>query len=93
MKFSRRDLTNSSQWAAYRQLEQIPDSIPNPNRRTNRLASCLNPVWRSLLTLLMDELVTEQRVEYLDRCWTLNELGEGDRVRSNSLQRFGKLID
>jgi hypothetical protein len=65
MKFFHRDLTNDSQWTAYRQLEQIRDSVPNPNRRTNRLASCLNPVWRSLLALLMDELVAEQQVEYL----------------------------
>ncbi len=93
MNFLDHSLTNRSQWATYRQLELIPESIANPAHQANSLTSCLNAVWRPLLALLMEELVAEQRVEYLDRCWALNEFGEVEQASTNSLQRFWTLIN
>lgn len=89
MNFLSRNSVKGSQWNAYKQLEQIPDTVSNPNK--TQLTPGLNLFWRSLLALLIDELVEEQRVEYLDRCWSLNEPGQ-KKSRSNSLQRFWELI-
>ncbi|MGB5963008.1 MAG: hypothetical protein WBG73_20395 [Coleofasciculaceae cyanobacterium] len=88
MNFLSRNSVKGSQWNAYKQLEQIPDTVSNPNK--TQLTPGLNVFWRPLLALLIDELVEEQRVEYLDRCWSLNEPGQ--KSRSNSLQRFWELI-
>ena len=92
MKFSESYTTSHRQWAAYKQLELIPVPTANPANRGNHLASGLNLLWRPLLNLLMDELVVEQQVEYLDRCWSLNELSQGGQVSTHSLQRFWMLI-
>jgi hypothetical protein len=93
MKFSNRSLTHSAQWQAYRQLELIPDSVPNPAEQTHYLAAGLNPFWRKLLALLIDELVEEQRVEYLDRCWSLTEYDLKEQAASSTLQRLWFLIN
>jgi len=92
MKFLGSRSTNSSQWNAYKQMEMIPKSIPNPIDRANYFSSALNLCWRPLLGLLIDELIEEQRVEYLDRCWLLNEFEGGKKIKSNSLYRFFVLI-
>lgn len=91
--FSDKKLTSDSQWRTYQQLELIPKTIANPAHRANPLASTLNFLWRPLLGLLIDELIEEQRVEYLDRCWLLNKFGEQDQSASKSLQRFWTLIN
>lgn len=93
MTFSNKKLTSNSQWRTYQQLELIPESIANPAHQANPITSKLNLLWRPLLHVLMDELVEEQRVEYLDRCWALNEFGESEQLASNSLQRFWALIN
>ena len=76
------------QWEAYKQLELLSDADraalpPTP------FTFGIDRIWRNLLRLLMDELVTEQQVEYLDRCW---EADAKDRSPSKTLQRFLKLI-
>lgn len=91
MKFQAHRSTNGSQWNTYQQLELIP-SVANPANRTNYLTTKLNALWRPLLALLMDELVEEQQVEYLERCLSLNELGKG-QSSCNSLKRFWTLIN
>lgn len=92
MNFLDQSLSSSAQWRTYQQLELIPETIPNPAEQANPLASTLNLLWRPLLGLLIDELIEEQRVEYLDRCWALNQFDEEQSV-SNSLQRFWTLIN
>ena len=92
MKFSVHNTASGSQWDDYQELELIP-SESNPAHRKHYLTSWLNVVWRPLLALLMDELVEEQRVDYLDRCWSLQASSDGDRSSSNSLRRFWKLIN
>lgn len=93
MRFLKHRPINHSQWDVYRQLELISTSIPNPADQSSRLTSGLNLLWRPLLDLLMAELVAEQQVEYLDRCWSLNELDEGDQSPANSLQRLWTLMN
>lgn len=92
MKISSDRSTKDFQWAAYQQLELIPESVSNPADGPRPLTSGLNLFWRPLLALLIDELVEEQRVEYLNRCWSLNEFGEGDSS-SSSLQRLWTLMN
>lgn len=77
------------QWEAYKQLELVPDSIDNPAHNRSGFNFGIERIWRTLLGLLMDELVTEQQVEYLDRCW---DADEKDRSASKTLQRFLTLI-
>jgi hypothetical protein len=93
MKYLNHNSTKGSQWDVYKQLELIPESVSQPVERPNHFVSGLNSLWRPLLGVLIDELVEEQRVEYLDRCWSLNEFGKGEKSPSNSLQRFWVLIN
>lgn len=87
--------TNDCQWALYKQLELIPPRTPHPYDRSIPLASAFNPLWKSLLRLLLDELVYEQQIEYLDRCWSLNAFGENpdDSAASNSLHKLWVLMN
>jgi hypothetical protein len=91
MKSSDHHLSHRSQWQLYQQMESIPESVNDPASQANPLASALNVFWRPLLGLLIDELVEEQRVEYLERCWTLSEFNEA--APTDSLQRFWVLIN
>ena len=84
--------TNNKQWQTYKQLELISDSVPNPDVRASTFTSGLNFAWRSLLSLLMDELVDEQQVEYIERCWALNEFGQKAKP-SSPLQRLWVLMN
>lgn len=85
--------TTNYQWQTYKQLELIPDSVPNPYASGSAFTFGLSLAWRSLLSLLMDELVDEQQVEYIERCWTLNEFGQGDKSPSSPLQRLWVLMN
>jgi hypothetical protein len=84
-------------WEAYKQLELVTDEIDRPDRhRGSSKFGIDSPVerlcqraWRTLLGLLIDELVTEQQIDYLDRCW---DADEKDRSPSKTLQRFLTLI-
>jgi len=93
MKFLEDRAASQTQWDGYRQLELISELVPNPIDHKNPLASGLNLVWRPLLHLLIDELIAEQRVEYLERCWALNELGRGHQSPDNSLHRLWILMN
>jgi hypothetical protein len=79
------------QWAAYKQLELVPDAVDRPERDRVTFKFGIDLAWRVLVSLLMDELVTEQKVEYLDRCWEAN-LDVSKRSPSQTLQRFLTLI-
>ncbi len=80
------------QWQAYKQLELLPVSVPNPSAKTLKFRLGLDLAWRSLVSLLVDELVDqEQQVEYLERCWTL-EFGRKDPSPATTLQRLWTLM-
>ena len=73
---------NDQQWQAYKQLELVPDWVLNPSASASNFQFGLDRLWRSLISLLADELVDrEQQVEYLERCWT-SEMGHEDSSAS-----------
>jgi pyrroloquinoline quinone (PQQ) biosynthesis protein C len=76
-------------WEAYKELELVTDAIDRPDRHRGGFNFGIDRVWRTLIALLVDELVTEQQVDYLDRCWDANE---GNRSPSQTLQQFLTLI-
>ena len=83
---------NKSGWQTYKQLELISDSVPNPVKAA-RFKFGLGRAWQVLISLLVDELVDrEQQVDYLERCWALNEFGQKDNP-DNSLQRLWELMN
>lgn len=83
---------NKSEWQTYKQLELISDSVPHPVKAA-RFKFGLGRAWQVLICLLIDELVDqEQQVEYIERCWALNEFGQKDNS-DNSLQRLWELMN
>ncbi|MBW4464766.1 MAG: hypothetical protein KME07_04910 [Pegethrix bostrychoides GSE-TBD4-15B] len=67
----------------YCELEQLPPSaISNPSSFNFGLGFA----WKLLLQALVEELVEEQQVEYLERCLT------ADADATNGLKRFLTLI-
>ncbi|NDJ17340.1 hypothetical protein [Myxacorys almedinensis] len=79
------------QWQSYKALELIPDVIQNSPTTGSRFTFGLGWAWALLLTLLADELVEEQTVEYLDRCWSHDESEEPSP--SKTLQRLWALMN
>lgn len=92
MKFSTQDEINYQKWKAYKRLELIPEIVPSLNSNQIAIRLGFDRAWRLLITLLLDELVIEQQVEYLDRCWALNNLEESQRSPSKTLQRLLTLM-
>ena len=80
-----------TQWRAYRQLEMLSDSVPEPN--THAFTFGLGFLWRGLLNLLAEELVEEQQVEYLDRCWALNEVEAVQPSPTTTLKQLWTLME
>lgn len=91
-KFLGRNIINESQWEAYKKLELIPDSVANPQANKFSFTFGLNQAWRLLLTALMDELVDDLQVDYLERCWALNNFESDDNAGLQTLQRFWTLM-
>jgi hypothetical protein len=91
MKYLDHDKTGSDRdrWEAYKQLELVPDTLARSESHRGGFKFGIDRVWRTFLGLLVDELVTEQQIDYLDRCWDANEK---DRSPSKTLQRFLTLI-
>ena len=75
------------QWQRYKELELIPDTISAPKRRFELFP--LATAWRSLVNALMWEHFYEQRTDYLERCWELNE----QENRSLALQKLLRLMN
>jgi len=93
MNFVTNGLRDDYWWEQYKELENIPDFVPNPLGDRYPFTSALNAVWRGLLSLLIDELVAEQRVDYLHRCWLLDEFGHSRESASHPLKRLWVLME
>jgi hypothetical protein len=89
---NRSSLNQSSpnQWETYKRLELIPDAAP---RSSTAFAFGVGWFWKGLLHLLVNELIVEQQVEYLDRCWALNEPDSDNHLPANTLQRLWVLMN
>lgn len=86
--------TNNYQWQNYKQMELIPDAVPNPSTKASTFKFGLGFAWQLLVSLLVDELVDpEQQVEYLERCWANNALDREDKSPTRSLQRLWVLMN
>lgn len=84
MKFSHHDTTKKSQWQTYKKLELIPNSAPEPQANKLTFAFGVDQVWRLLIVALTRELVYEQQVEYLERCWPLDYFEPDTATKSNT---------
>jgi len=85
--------TNNSQWQNYKQLELIPNRVPNPYGKASTFKFGLEFAWRVLISLLVDELVDrEQQVEYLERCWA-NQKFDREENSAKSLQKLWLLMN
>ena len=81
------------QWQRYKELELVSDTISAPKRHRFKLFS-LAVAWRSLVNTLMWEHFYEQRTDYLERCWQLNEQENLEKSEiSLALQQLWMLIN
>jgi hypothetical protein len=93
MNFIHRKTTNKFQWQAYKELELIPDFLPYPQVNKPSFAFGLEEVWRLLIIALTQELVYEQQVEYLERCWMLDVFEPDNAAITNMLHRLWALME
>jgi hypothetical protein len=93
MKFLRHNISHSDRWENYKQLELIPDRICKPNTNKFRFLFGLGSAWHILLSLLIAELIEEQRVEYLERCWKINESKSNSENKTNFFRKLWTLMD
>lgn len=90
MKFLHRNTNEASCWQIYKTLELIPDVVENPQANRLKFAFGLGQAWRLLLVALTQELVyNDQQIEYLERCWAVNEL----EASANTLQKLWTLMN
>ncbi|PSB30227.1 hypothetical protein [Chlorogloea sp. CCALA 695] len=78
------------QWQRYKELELVPDTISVPKRQGLQLLP-LTAVWRIFVNALMWEHFYEQRTDYLERCWELNNPGKSEV--SLALQKLLRLMN
>ncbi|MBE9181417.1 hypothetical protein IQ268_22910 [Oculatella sp. LEGE 06141] len=93
MKFRHHTATTPSQWHLYKQLELIPESVQIPHNAMWNFTFGLRQTWRWLLIVLTYELIDEQQVDYLERCWALNETIEENDSPVGTLQRLWTLME
>jgi hypothetical protein len=93
MKFLRQNIFHSDRWETYKKLELIPDRICKPNISKSHFLFGLGSAWHILLSLLIAELIEEQRVEYLERCWQINESKSNSANKTNFFQKLWTLMD
>jgi hypothetical protein len=84
--------TIDHRWHVYKRLELLPDPVLDARDRKAFLTFGFDWVWRQFIRLLVNELDEEQHVEYLYRCWELDEFGKGSRFPAGTLQRLWILM-
>ncbi len=80
-------------WETYKQLELVPDAVDRPKGLRVMSKFGIERAWRSTIALLLNELVTEQKADYLDRCWASKDLDGGSRSPFQTLQRLLTLMN
>lgn len=80
--------TTDSSWESYKRLEGLPADLPQPS--SSLLTWGSQHLWRKLLDLLADELVYDQQVEFLERCWLRDY---SPRQKSVTLRQLWELMD
>ncbi len=82
-------VTTQSQWQEYCRLEGLPETSPHPYLESPKFTFGLRRFWKGLLSLLVDELVEDQRIDYLERCWS----DSSALSRTRSLKQLCVLMD
>jgi hypothetical protein len=77
-----------SSWETYKRLEDLPTDLPQPS--SSALTWGTQHLWRKLQDLLADELVHEQKVEFLERCWFRDY---SPRQKSVTLRQLWQLMN
>ena len=93
MKFLHHDTKKTSQWQIYKELELIPSSAIEPQANQITFAFGVDQVWRLLIVALTRELVYEQQIEYLERCWTLDYFEPDTATNSNTWHKLWTLMN
>jgi hypothetical protein len=93
VKFLSHNLNNSDRWQTYKQLELISDRVSKPQANQPRFLFGLDLAWHTILSLLIAELIEEQQVEYLERCWRLDEVEQNQENNSHFWQRLWTLMN
>jgi hypothetical protein len=79
-------------WEAYKQMELLPDAVHRSNSHRVLSKFGIERAWRLTIALLLNELVTEQKADYLNRCWASKDLDGGNRSPFQTLQRLLTLM-
>lgn len=93
MKFTHRNAKEKSCWQTYKVLELIPDAVPNPQVNRLNFGFGLDQAWRLLIVALTQELVYEQQIEYLERCWAVKWFEPDANTGSKTLQKLWTLMN
>lgn len=93
MKFLHNNTTKKSQWQNYKELELIPSSAIESQVNQITFAFGVAQVWRLLVVALTRELVYEQQVEYLERCWALDYFETDTAANPNTWQKLWILMN
>lgn len=78
-------------WQIYKKLEFLPDSLPEPSVEEGIYLYPLRQAWRILLDVLVNELIYEQQIEFLERCLKQDILDI--YTEKKSWKKFLKLLD
>jgi hypothetical protein len=59
-------------WHAHRQLSASPDSTSRSRAGSSKVSFGVNALKRSFIKLLLNELDSDQQIQYLERCLALD---------------------
>lgn len=88
MSLQHQQRQTESRWDTYKRLENLPSDLLEPE--APRFALGTQYLWRKLLDVLADELVNDQCVELLERCWEKDRFTDD---RAVTLQQLWMLMD
>lgn len=82
-----------TEWQHYKSLELIPDTVPEPRSHKLAMILPLSLGWRLLINALVREHLSENRTEYLERCWNMSDLKVLISPKVDSLHQFFELMN
>jgi hypothetical protein len=68
------------------------DRVHRSSLSSLRFKFGVDSAWSLLTSLLVDELVDEQRIEYLERCWAQDNPSRDSKSRSNQFKQLWSLM-
>lgn len=81
-----------TQWKFYAALEEIPDTVPEPQTLPSMITHPWAAVWRSFVNLFCQELLYEQQIDYAERCFQIDQSHASEANDSNQWNKLGKLM-